>query len=226
MSEQSIKRAGDFFSQIGEKYDQLAPNYDIRMRHWGAKLRMKLLARASGKTLEVAIGTGLSLQSYPAQFFEFSEHLSDETDKSQIIGIDASQRMLSLAQLKATALRLRFECHLMDAQNLDFEDSSFETVICIMSTCVFPEPVKALNEMARVCKRSGKVLLLEHARVTKLGIGWLQDLLAPISVRNWGCHLNHDILKSIRSSSLNIISEEWILGGFLGMIELRAKRQQ
>lgn len=70
--------------------------------------------------------------------------------------------MLSVARKRADRLNLDVTFRVMDAEALDFADDSFDTVVFSLSTCTFPDPIKALQEMARVCRPGGKVLLLEQ----------------------------------------------------------------
>ena len=50
----------------------------------------------------------------------------------------------------------------MNAEHLPLPDESFDAVVDTMSLCTFPNPMATLKELARVCRPSGRVLLLEH----------------------------------------------------------------
>jgi ubiquinone/menaquinone biosynthesis C-methylase UbiE len=50
------------------------------------------------------------------------------------------------------------------AEPLPFEDESFDTAVSSLSLCTFPDPVRALRQMARVCRADGRILLLDHGR--------------------------------------------------------------
>jgi ubiquinone/menaquinone biosynthesis C-methylase UbiE len=50
------------------------------------------------------------------------------------------------------------------AEALPFKDESFDTVVSSLSLCTFPDPVRALRQMARVCR--------EDARTKNLGCHW------------------------------------------------------
>ena len=140
--------------EISQKYDRFARWYDwvegIPELLGVNRLRYRMLQRASGTVLEVAIGTGKNLPYYPRG--------------CRIIGADASKEMLAIAQRRASRLWLDVSFSLADAEALPFSDATFDTVVSSLSTCTFPDPVAALQEMARVCRLEGKVLLLEHGR--------------------------------------------------------------
>lgn len=140
-------------NELQQAHDHMASQYDKRI--WFdqyvlgvARLRKKLLSKASGKILDVACGTGQNFSSFPPN--------------SQITAVDLSPRMLELARENANGLNLNPNLVTMDAENLEFPDSSFDTVVSALSTCTFPNPVKALQEMKRVCRPNGLILLLEH----------------------------------------------------------------
>jgi methyltransferase OMS1 len=57
----------------------------------------------------------------------------------------------------------RFACLEVNAANLSqFPNGCFDTVVNIFGLCSYDDPVQVLQEMARVCKPDGKILLLEH----------------------------------------------------------------
>lgn len=163
----------------GRFYDFfLAPLEAISLK----RLRSKLLSHAKGKTLEIGFGTGLNFEYYPKNI--------------QFIGIEPDEQMRSSAIKKANQYHL--EIHDGDAQKLNFEDSSFDTVVATLVFCSIPNPNLALEEVYRVLKPGGQFLLLEHVRKNTLISGWLLDHLTPF----WkhiagGCHLNRDPSKKI-----------------------------
>jgi ubiquinone/menaquinone biosynthesis C-methylase UbiE len=180
--------------EISRKYDQFAHWYDwvegIPDLLGVRRLRRRLLRRATGKVLEVAVGTGKNLYYYPGNC-----HIS---------AVDVSREMLSVARKRAAKLSLDV-CFLpADAEALPFSDKSFDTVVSSLTTCTFPNPVAALQEMARVCKPKGRILLLEHGRSDREWLCRLQDRRADRHARQLGCHWNREPLKLVRQAGLKI----------------------
>lgn len=132
--------------EISRKYDSFARWYDLvegvpdllGVR----KLRQSLVGRASGKVLEVAVGTGKNFPYYPRG--------------CRIIAVDRSREMLNVARKRAAKLSLNISLLQADAEALPFRDNSFDAVVSSLTTCTFPNPVAALREMARVASRAGK----------------------------------------------------------------------
>jgi ubiquinone/menaquinone biosynthesis C-methylase UbiE len=91
------------------------------------------------------------------------------------------------------------------AEDLPFEDSSFDCVTCTMVLCTVPEPMEALAEVARVLKPGGKFLFLEHVRSEDPKFARKQDHFE----KGWrfiadGCHCNRDSLATIEASPLQV----------------------
>ena len=174
-------------------------------------LRRSLLARARGDTLEVAVGTGLNLQFY------------DRASLTSLTAIDLSEGMLRQAQQAATALGLPpalIDFRAADVASLPFPDDSFDSVVDTFSLCVFPDPLAALESMARVLRPSGRLLLLEHSRSALPGLGLYQDLTAAaVAATGKGCVWNQDVPGLLQAAGLRSVRAEPHLGGLILAIE-------
>lgn len=193
--------------QIQSVYDEIADQYDKKI--WFdqnilgvARLKKKLLSKATGKILEVACGTG---QNFPL----FAPN-------SEITAVDLSPNMLEFARANAIKHGLSVNLAVMDAENLEFPDGSFDMVVSTLSTCTFPNPIKALQEIKRVCRPAGMILLLEHGHSNWQ---WLANLQDRNEYKHYeehaGCRWNQDPLNLVQSAGLKILkSKRSILGMF------------
>lgn len=132
-------------------------------RRWFAQTRPWVCRRASGRTLEVALGTGLNLPLYP--------------EGVELAGIEWSPSMLAVAQRRAAALGLAADLRLGDARALPFDDGSFDTVVMTFSLCAVPDAGRALEEMVRVLRPGGLLLLADHVESSAWPLRVLQRLV-------------------------------------------------
>jgi ubiquinone/menaquinone biosynthesis C-methylase UbiE len=192
-------------------HDALAARYDRRT--WFnehvlgvARLRRKLLTRATGRILEVACGTGQNLRHYPPH--------------RELTAVDLSPQMLEVAREKAETGRLAVRLAVMDADQLEFADGSFDTVVSTLSTCTFPEPLQALREMARVCRPGGSILLLEHGHSSVPWLARYQDQHEYAHYRaHAGCRWTQEPLALVHSADLRVLSSRRsILGMFHSIV--------
>lgn len=159
-------------------WNKAAPTYDDKIA--GAERgplrggREWIGARASGRVLEVAIGTGRSLQFYP--------------DAVALTGVDLSPEMLALARNRAEELGRVVELREADAEHLPFDDARFDTVVCELALCSIPRPEAAIAEMARVLKPGGRLLLLDHVGSTMPPLWVLQWLVERVTIPVAGEH--------------------------------------
>ena len=195
--------------ELSEKYDRFAPWYDwvegvpdlLGVR----RLRRRLLRQASGKVLEVAVGTGKNVQYYPRG--------------CRIIGIDVSREMLNVARERAAKLSMEVSPLLADAEALPFSNQIFDTVVSSLSTCTFPNPVGALREMARVCKPAGRILLVEHGRSNREWLARWQDRHADQFAKPLGCHWNREPLELARKAGLKVVERQRCFFGIFHRIK-------
>lgn len=166
-----------------------------------ARYRHRLFPQASGRVLDVACGTGTNFEYLP--------------EPTEYVGINISQEMLARAEDRFEPLARGETLREMDAQDLTFDSGSFDTVISSMSTCMFSDPVVALEEMRRVCRPDGQILLLEHGRSSVGPIAWIQDWHADRRYEKTGCRWNQDPLTVVAQSGLAV---EESTSGFFGMI--------
>jgi len=144
--------------------------------------------------LEVGVGTGKNLPYYPQGM--------------RVTAIDLSPRMLERAQRRAKVLNVRVELLEMDVQYMKFPDHSFDTVFATFVFCSVPDPVLGLQELRRVCKSGGKLLLLEHMRPENIILGLLFDLLNPLVARMMGANINRRTMDNIRKAGWRIRVEK------------------
>lgn len=168
--------------------------------------RPKVFDRIRGqRILEVGVGTGKNLPYYP-------QGLSMDA-------IDISPRMLDRARKKLSVLNISVSLQEMDVQELAFPDQVFDTIFATFVFCSVPDPVKGLKELRRVCKKNGKLLLLEHMRPGNPILEFIFDRLNPLIVRMMGANINRKTMANIRASGWRIRSEERLLSDIVRFIE-------
>lgn len=118
--------------------------------------------------LEVGAGTGLSLPLYPRG--------------TTVVAIDISPDMLARAKKRVEAEKLRnVHLEVMDAQDLQFDDNTFDKVVAMYVAPVVPDPKLLITEMERVCKPGGDVFIVNHFSHSHPFIRRCEKLISPLS---------------------------------------------
>jgi ubiquinone/menaquinone biosynthesis C-methylase UbiE len=95
------------------------------------------------------------------------------------------------------------------AEDLPFNDSSFDTVVSTLVLCTVDDQPRALREMRRVLRPGGRLLFIEHVRSEEQKLARLQDRMAPINVRiGHGCHCNRPTLEGIQNAGFAVTQVE------------------
>jgi phosphatidylethanolamine/phosphatidyl-N-methylethanolamine N-methyltransferase len=157
---------------IQKTYRRWAPVYDIafgRITQGGRILAAGHVNSQGGSVLEVGIGTGLALGFYAPTV--------------RVTGIDVSAEMLREAAVRAARLGLRNVAglHQMDARAIDLPDASFDHVAAMHIMSVVPEPERVLEEMVRLCRPGGSVLIANHFAGRAEGWSLAERLAAPLA---------------------------------------------
>jgi phosphatidylethanolamine/phosphatidyl-N-methylethanolamine N-methyltransferase len=134
-------------------YARWAPIYDLAfatLLRPGRRAAAAAASEAEGLILDVGVGTGLELPMFDG--------------KARVFGVDLSEPMLRRAAHRVARLQLRHVAGLarMDATRLAFPDASFACAVAPYMLTVVPEPEATLDELARIVKPGGEIILVNH----------------------------------------------------------------
>ena len=104
---------------------------------------------------------------------------------NRLTGIDISDPMLDKARERVKKLRLSHvqSIEVMDAENLTYEDASFDVVVAQYVVTAIPNPEKALDEFARVVRPGGEIIITTRIGAEKGLRGGIEKALMPITQR-------------------------------------------
>jgi ubiquinone/menaquinone biosynthesis C-methylase UbiE len=154
--------------------------------------RRRVVSSATGRVLEIGVGSGLNLPLYGEQ-------------SASVIGLDPSAKLLAMARHAAATSNRPIELIDGSAEDIPLPDEVVDSVVSTWTLCTIPDVTRALREMRRVLKPGGQLLFAEHGRSTDPGVRRWQDRLTPI----WrhlagGCHLNRPIEQLIRDAGFQM----------------------
>ncbi len=131
------------FDKIACSYDRLNRIMSLGLdRRW----RKSAVKGLHGSVLDVACGTG-----------DMASELCSRG--CTVVGVDLSEEMLAIARRKV----VNGKWEIADAENLPFEDGSFDAVTCAFGVRNFVHLKQGLSEMLRVLKPGGTMVILELA---------------------------------------------------------------
>jgi phosphatidylethanolamine/phosphatidyl-N-methylethanolamine N-methyltransferase len=159
-------------NHVKNSYARWAPVYDLvftLVLRPGRKAAAAAANRLGGHVLDVGVGTGLELPMFDR--------------RTKVTGIDLSEPMLRRAQRRvhAKALGNVEGLVVMDAARLAFPDAHFDAVVAPYVLTVVPDPHASLEELARVVKPGGEIILVNHFGSSRGPMAWIESLLAKSS---------------------------------------------
>lgn len=181
---------------ISRLYDKLfASLYDkffaAAERDGMAARRKELLSNARGRVLEIGAGTGLNVDSYPETL-------------DRLVLTEPSEPMAKRMLDKVAESPLDPEVVIATAEELPFDDASFDTIVSTLVLCTVPDPAAALAEIQRLLAPGGQLLLLEHVRSESADSAKWQDRLeTPWRLYGNGCYCNRDTISMVESAGFS-----------------------
>jgi ubiquinone/menaquinone biosynthesis C-methylase UbiE len=181
---------------VARVFDKLAPRYDRSMALWErfvlGRARAWAPGNADGAVLELAVGTGLNLPSYPAT--------------ATVLGVELSDGMLAIARRRIgdCGLGSRVRVEQGDVQALDVSDQSQDTVVSTYNVCTIPDPAAAVREAFRVLRPGGRFLLVEHGPSTNRVACAVQRGIEPLTIRFGADHLTRDPVPYLQDAGFTV----------------------
>lgn len=162
---------------VAKSYDRLAPIYDVVFGPVFRKGRAESIrvaeeaAGKGGRILEIGVGTGISLPFYSRD--------------TRLVGADISEDMLQVARKRVDKLGLTNveSIEVGDAENLRFEDESFDVVMAQYVVSAVPNPHRALDEFARVTKPGGEIVIATRQGAEKGLRRGIEKTLMPVTTK-------------------------------------------
>jgi demethylmenaquinone methyltransferase/2-methoxy-6-polyprenyl-1,4-benzoquinol methylase len=202
-TERPTRESGEFASQVNRMFDRIAGHYDAMnsvmtagLHHrWRQRAAARAELRVGDSALDVCCGTG-----------DLALELARQVGPGgSVVGCDFSEQMLDLARAKAAqrgATAVRFEW--ADALRLPYDDASFDAATVGFGVRNLADLDRGLEEMARVLKPGGRLVILEITQPTRPPLSifyslWF-DRLVPLLGSLAGDHDAYSYLpESVRS---------------------------
>lgn len=154
--------------------------------------RAETLKLATGKILEIGIGTGINLEFYPKSV-------------SHITAVEPNSGMEKQLKAKLPKHHLTVDFHLTGAEKMPFPDASFDTVISTITMCSIPNLAGAMKEIQRILTPNGKFVFLDHGLSKDPWVAKLQNFLNPFqNIVGCGCSLTVDVEKVLLDSGFKV----------------------
>lgn len=140
------------------------------------ELRQHYVPRARGKVLEIGIGTGHNLPHY------------QEVDS--VTGLDPAPELTEKAAVRAAQSNKEVRILQVSSEEIPAASGAFDSIVCTWTLCSIPNVYRALDEMRRVLKPSGRFYFIEHGLSPEARVARWQRAVEPLwKLIGGGCHL-------------------------------------
>jgi ubiquinone/menaquinone biosynthesis C-methylase UbiE len=158
--------------------------------------REGLLAAARGRVLEIGGGTGANLAFYGAAV----ESVTITEPEAPML-----KRLNKLATARAPLTKVLHA----PAEDLPFDDDSFDTAVSTLVLCTVNDQPRTLRELRRVLRADGQLLFIEHVQSADARLAHKQDRMNGLNrFVGQGCNCNRPTLRSLKAAGFDITTVE------------------
>ena len=201
MSQERVRR---YWDDQAARFDAMIAPVERRFlaasREWAA-------GRARGAVLEVAVGTGLNLAYYGAD--------------ARITAVELSDGMLDGARHRAARHGCVVDFAVANGERLPFADASFDAVVCTYSLCGFRDPRRGVEEMLRVLRPDGDLLLADHVGSSNPLLRVAQWALEAVTYPLHGERFTRRPLRIVEALGVRIAAMERLHHGIIDRVHAR-----
>jgi phosphatidylethanolamine/phosphatidyl-N-methylethanolamine N-methyltransferase len=178
MNQEEVK---DIYTKYSSVYDRIFSHFFFPRIKIGIN---KSEISEGDRVIEVGVGTGISLSLYPGG--------------CQVTGIDLTRKMLEKARAKKEKHKLdHVDLLEMDAENMTFDDNTFDHAVAAFVITVAPNPEKMVSEMKRVTKPGGNIVILNHFCSNNGFFSKMEKVFSPLCEKwGWRSDISLDLLSN------------------------------
>jgi ubiquinone/menaquinone biosynthesis C-methylase UbiE len=169
-------------------YDRQMANTEKAGLH---AFRERLLAGLTGDVLEIGGGTGANLPCYGPAIASLT------LTEPQLPMLRRLERTARERRPSATVLRA-------PAEDLPFDDHTFDVAVSTLVLCGVDDQPRALREVRRVLRPGGQLVFIEHVRADDAGTARLQDRMNWLNRLVVCCDCNRPTLDTIRAAGFTL----------------------
>jgi len=159
--------------------------------------RKKVVPDASGRVLEIGMGSGLNLPFYNPDKVDF------------VWGLEPSAGMRAKAGESVAAVPFEVKWLDLPGEEIPLEENSVDTIVLTYTLCTIPDTLKAMGQMKRVLKPGGRLLFSEHGKAPDQSVQKWQDRIDPVwKIFGGGCHINRPIPELIEQGGFRLSTLE------------------
>ncbi|MBS0469986.1 MAG: methyltransferase domain-containing protein [Proteobacteria bacterium] len=155
--------------------------------------RRKVVPRAEGRVLEIGFGSGHNLPYY------------DPKKVEHLWALEPAAEMRARAAERVAASPIELEYLGLSGEQIPLDDNSADTILITYTMCTIPDVMKALSEMRRVMKPTGRMIFCEHGEAPDADVQLWQRRITPVwKAIGGGCHVGRQIPKLIRDAGFKV----------------------